>query len=78
MCGRFEIVDGERVFTRFHISGPYTNLVDNLDVRPTTDIAAIVQDNELQLMTWWLIPSWSKCSMMTLFMILYKSVSRLW
>jgi putative SOS response-associated peptidase YedK len=60
MCGRFELVDGERVFTRFHIVGTQPRLLDNRDVRPTTDIAAIVQDHELQLMQWWLIPSWSK------------------
>jgi putative SOS response-associated peptidase YedK len=60
MCGRFELVDGERVLTRFHITGIPPRLLDNRDVRPTTDIAAIVQDNQLQLMKWWLIPSWSK------------------
>jgi putative SOS response-associated peptidase YedK len=60
MCGRFELVGTERVFVRFQVTGNHPPLVDSRDVRPTTNIAAIVQDNQLELMQWWLIPSWGK------------------
>jgi putative SOS response-associated peptidase YedK len=60
MCGRFEVIGSERVFVRFAVTGDHPLLLENRDVRPTTDIAAIVHDHQLALMQWWLIPSWSK------------------
>jgi putative SOS response-associated peptidase YedK len=61
MCGRYEVIDGKRVFTRFKVPTQYASLFDdNLDIRPTNTVPAIVTDHELQLMRWGLIPSWAK------------------
>lgn len=61
MCGRYEIVDGKRVFTRFRVPTPQAMLFDdNRDIRPTTSVPTIVTDRELQLMRWGLIPGWAK------------------
>lgn len=61
MCGRYELVDGKRVFMRFRVPTPQATLFeDNRDIRPTTSVPAIITDHELLLMRWGLIPSWAQ------------------
>lgn len=51
MCGRFEIIDGKRVFTRFRVPTPPVTLVaDNRDVRSTTTVPTIITGHELAMM----------------------------
>src|SRR5262245_40684045 len=60
MCGRYEIVDGERVFIRFRVTNKVPQIPDNLDVRPTQQVLALTADHELTLMRCGLIPHWAK------------------
>ena len=63
MCGRFELVDGQRIFVRFQVSnaGPAVQaIVDNADIRPTQQVVAVQADWVLSLMRWGLIPAWAK------------------
>ena len=63
MCGRFELVDGQRIFVRFQVSnaGPAVPaIVDNADIRPTQQVVAVQADWVLSLMRWGLIPAWAK------------------
>ena len=60
MCGRYEIVDGERVFIRFRVSGKVPPIHDNVDVRPTQQVLTLQADHVLSLMQWGLIPAWAK------------------
>lgn len=63
MCGRYELVDGKRVFQRFQVQLPTaqaTLFEDNHDIRPTNRVPTILTDHELQLMRWGLIPGWAK------------------
>lgn len=59
MCGRYELVDGKRVFTRFRVPKPQPTLFDNVDIRPTTTVPTIITDHALAMMRWGLIPSWA-------------------
>lgn len=61
MCGRFELIDGQRVFIRFRIPQPYSQqtIPNNADVRPTQQILAITADHQLSSMKWGLVPSWA-------------------
>jgi SOS response associated peptidase (SRAP) len=60
MCGRYEIVDGERIFVRFGVTNDTPKILANLDVRPTQQVPVLLTDHRLQLMQWGLIPSWAK------------------
>lgn len=64
MCGRYELIDGQRVFLRFNITTTAPLLrdgvPDNLDVRPSQQVAAVVSDQVLRLMQWGLVPFWAK------------------
>jgi len=60
MCGRYELIDGERVFLRFRVSNKVPPILDNGDVRPTQQVFALQTDHVLSLMKWGLIPSWAK------------------
>ncbi|HEV8190185.1 MAG TPA: SOS response-associated peptidase [Ktedonobacterales bacterium] len=67
MCGRYEIVDGKRIFVRFKVattSAAQTRavqeLLPNLDVRPSEQVPVILPDHELRLMRWGLVPYWAK------------------
>src|SRR5262249_16613111 len=63
MCGRYEIIDGKAVFTRFGVarSGSTTpESLTNLDVRPTQQVPVLLVDRQLQLMRWGLVPPWAK------------------
>jgi putative SOS response-associated peptidase YedK len=60
MCGRYELVDGERVFIRFRVTGKARAIPDNVDVRPTQQVLTLQADHVLSLMQWGLIPSWAK------------------
>lgn len=65
MCGRYELLDGQRVFVRFAVSNTGTiqpRLLDNLDVRPTQPVPVLTTDRILSLMTWGITPVWSKAS----------------
>lgn len=62
MCGRYEIVDGERIFVRFGVANDIPKILANLDVRPTQQVPVLLTDHQLQLMQWGLIPSWAKDS----------------
>lgn len=52
MCGRYEIVDGERIFVRFGVANAIPEMLANLDVRPTQQVPALLTDHQLQLMKW--------------------------
>ncbi len=60
MCGRYEIVDGTRIFVRFGVTNATPEMLANLDVRPTQQVPALLTDHQLQLMKWGLVPSWAK------------------
>lgn len=60
MCGRFEIVDGKRIFTRFGVANNTPDILANLDVRPTQQVPVLLTDHQLHLMKWGLVPSWAK------------------
>ena len=60
MCGRYEIVDGARIFVRFGVANATPEMLANLDVRPTQQVPALLTDHELRLMKWGLVPSWAR------------------
>jgi putative SOS response-associated peptidase YedK len=60
MCGRYEIVDGKRIFIRFRVATAAPELPPNLDVRPTQQVPVLLADHELTLMKWGLVPAWAK------------------
>ena len=60
MCGRYEIVDGTRIFVRFGVANApkaTEEMLANLDVRPTQQVPALLTDHQLQVMKWGLVPS---------------------
>jgi putative SOS response-associated peptidase YedK len=60
MCGRYELVDGQRVFMRFGVTNKVPPILDNTDVRPTQQVFALETDHVLSLMKWGLVPAWAK------------------
>ncbi len=60
MCGRYELIDGQRVFIRFRVTNTVPPILDNTDVRPTQQVFALQTDHVLSLMKWGLIPPWAK------------------
>lgn len=60
MCGRYELVNGERVFIRFRVTNKTPPILDNVDVRPSQQVLVLTTDHELRLMKWGLVPSWAK------------------
>ena len=60
MCGRYEIVDGKRIFIRFKVANTAVDMLPNLDVRPTQQVPVILPDHQLTLMKWGLVPVWAK------------------
>jgi putative SOS response-associated peptidase YedK len=74
MCGRYEILNGERIFVRFGVAttpnatqtqaqAQATEILANLDVldvRPTQQVPVLLTDHQLQVMKWGLVPSWAK------------------
>jgi putative SOS response-associated peptidase YedK len=65
MCGRYELIDGQRVLIRFGASrSVWTQehlFRDNADVRPTQQVLVLrCADHELSLMKWGLVPSWAQ------------------
>jgi putative SOS response-associated peptidase YedK len=52
MCGRYEVIDGKRVYSRFRVAQPMLPIPDNLDVRPTQRIMALQADRILSAMRW--------------------------
>jgi putative SOS response-associated peptidase YedK len=61
VCGRYEIVDGQRVFRRFKVKQVEEQLVlPNLDVRPTQQVPVLLADHILAHMRWGLVPVWAK------------------
>lgn len=63
MRGRYELLDGQRVYVRFAVSNRgavQPRLIDNLDVRPTQPVPVLTTDRVLSLMTWGIMPVWSR------------------
>jgi putative SOS response-associated peptidase YedK len=60
MCGRYELVDGQRVFIRFRVTNKVPPILDNTDVRPTQQVFVLQADHVLSLMKWGLVPAWAK------------------
>jgi putative SOS response-associated peptidase YedK len=60
MCGRFEIIDGKRVYSQFRVAQPMLPIPDNADVRPTQQVVVLQADRILAAMRWGLVPAWAK------------------
>ncbi len=60
MCGRYELIDGQRIWVRFGPIRDVRPIEDNVDVRPTQQVLVLRGDQELSLMKWGLVPSWAK------------------
>jgi SOS response associated peptidase (SRAP) len=60
ICGRYELVDGQRVFIRFRVTNKAAIIPDNADIRPAQQVLAIQTDHVLSVMQWDLVPSWAK------------------
>lgn len=60
MCGRYELVDGKRVYSQFRVTQPTLPIPDNADVRPTQQVVALQADRILTAMRWGLVPAWAK------------------
>jgi len=60
MCGRYELLDGQRVFLRFRVTNKVPPILDNMDVRPTQQVFVLQTDHVLSLMKWGLAPAWAK------------------
>ena len=69
MCGRYALIDGQRVFLTFdklkqlHQMGKVFEILPRYNASPMQKMPVIaVRNGDLvaQLMQWWLIPSWSK------------------
>jgi putative SOS response-associated peptidase YedK len=62
MCGRYELIDGQRVFMRFQVAQSMLPIpiLDNGDVRPTQQVVVLQTDHVLSLMKWGLVPAWAK------------------
>jgi putative SOS response-associated peptidase YedK len=60
MCGRYEIVDGERVFRRFKVRNTEQPVLPNLDVRPSQQVPVLLTDHALTIMKWGLVPYWAR------------------
>ncbi len=60
MCGRYEIVDGNRILVRFKVANAAPAMLPNLDVRPTQQVPVLLADHQLTLMKWGLVPAWAK------------------
>lgn len=63
MCGRFELVNGQRIFARFQVNNAEPAVLaipNNADVRPTQQIWVVQADHVLSAMRWGLIPTWAK------------------
>lgn len=59
MCGRYELIDGKRVYSRFQVAQPMLPIPDNGDVRPTQQVVVLQTDHVLSLMRWGLVPAWA-------------------
>src|SRR5258706_3988824 len=60
MCGRYELIDGKRVYTRFQVTQSMLPVPDNGDVRPTQQVVVLQTDQVLSLMKWGLVPAWAR------------------
>lgn len=62
MCGRYELIDGKRVYSRFQVTQSMLPIpvLDNGDVRPTQQVVVLQTDHVLSLMHWGLVPPWAK------------------
>ena len=60
MCGRYELIDGKRIYSRFQVAQPMLPIPDNGDVRPTQQVVVLQTDHALSLMKWGLVPAWAK------------------
>jgi len=60
MCGRYELVDGQRIFIRFRVTNKVPPIPDNAGIRPTQQVFVVQTDYVLSFMKWGLIPSWAK------------------
>src|SRR5690349_21397629 len=60
MCGRYELIDGKRVYSRFRVAQPMLPIPENRDVRPTQQVVALQADRILAGMHWGLVPAWAK------------------
>jgi putative SOS response-associated peptidase YedK len=60
MCGRYELIDGKRVYSRFQVTQSMLTIPDNGDVRPTQQVVVLQTDHVLSLIKWGLVPAWAK------------------
>jgi len=64
MCGRFEFIGAQRIFTRFQLTNPDPALlalgdVDPTDIRPTQQVLLVTNSRRLTTATWGLVPRWA-------------------
>lgn len=60
MCGRYELIAGKHVYSRFQVAQSMLPIPDNGDVRPTQQVVVLQTDRVLSLIKWGLVPAWAK------------------
>ena len=62
MCGRYTLGESQNLFRRFHVSEDGLAVAERFNVAPSQHMPVIIggASNQITLMQWGLIPSWSK------------------
>ncbi|PWT90391.1 MAG: hypothetical protein C5B55_09805 [Blastocatellia bacterium] len=60
MCGRFTLRSVDRVRIALANRAQLEGLIPRFNIAPTQEVVVVNSSNEAELMTWGLIPSWSK------------------
>lgn len=65
MCGRYELISGQRVFTRFLVANPGDTHLQTIggnpnDIRPTDRVLMLTSGRMLATARWGLVPAWAK------------------
>jgi putative SOS response-associated peptidase YedK len=60
MCGRYALLNPNKIFDRFGTVNQLQQLMANADMRPTQLAPVVTMDRQATLMRWGLIPSWAK------------------
>src|SRR5262245_20545422 len=62
MCGRYSFIPGKGFYTRFSIQNKLEQLEIDFNITPTRRTPVVTRNspNQVSLMKWGLVPSWSK------------------